>query len=117
MSATLQFDLPLADPPPDASVETVVAVLDQEMDWLTAAQLLVKLGEAPSETNKRKLRELANASAGKIISGQKGYRHIRHASPEEITHAANWLEHQAKQMAERALEIRRTYHSLPHSPK
>jgi DNA adenine methylase len=60
---------------------------------------------------KRQLRELANASDGKIISGQRGYRHIRHATLEEIEHAANWLEHQAVQMGERARSIRRLRHT------
>lgn len=108
---TLQPELCLATPPPDATIETVIAVLDQESDWLTAAQLLVKLSEAPTESNKRKLRVIANASAGKIISGQQGYRHIRHATLDEIIHAETWLEHQAKEMGERARSIRRLRHT------
>src|SRR5213075_1562170 len=98
MTAALQFELTLADPPADESVDTVVAVLDQEMRWLTAEELCFKIGSKPTDSNKRKIRNIANASQGKIISGQKGYKHIRHATPEEITHAANWLRHQAKEM-------------------
>jgi hypothetical protein len=97
MTAALQTELHL-EAPSDESVDVVVAVLAQAMDWVTAGELCVKLGFHPTDTNKRKLRNLANASAGKIISGQKGYKHIRHATPEEITHAANWLRHQAKEM-------------------
>jgi hypothetical protein len=109
---TFQPDLPLSTVRvDDASLPTILAILDQETDWLTAAQLLVKLGEAPTDSKKRQLRELANASDGKIISGQRGYRHIRHATLEEIEHAANWLEHQAVQMGARARSIRRLRHT------
>jgi len=47
-----------------------------------------------------------------IISGQRGYKHIAHATPEEINHAANWLESQAKKMSERACAIRRNAHKI-----
>jgi hypothetical protein len=115
---TFQPDLPLSPVrEDDASLPTILAILDQETDWLTAAQLLVKLGEAPTDSKKRQLREVANASDGKIISGQKGYRHIRHATPDEITHAAHWLRHQAKEMDTRATAILKQYHQLPHSPR
>lgn len=117
MTAALQFELTLADPPLDESVDTVVAVLDQQIGWLNAGELCVKIGSQPTDTNKRKIRNIANASQGKIISGQKGYKHIRHATPEEITHAANWLRHQAKEMDQRATEILKQYHQLPHTPK
>jgi hypothetical protein len=117
MSSCLQPELALADPPADQSLDLIITILDQEQTWLTAAQLLVKLGEAPTDSKKRVLRELANASQGKIISGQKGYKHIRHATPEEITHAANWLRHQAKEMDARATEILKQYHAIPHTPK
>lgn len=118
MNAVLQPELPLAnETPPDESVDLLIAVLDQSTGWLNAEELCVKLGSKPTDTNKRKIRNLANASTGKIISGQKGYKHIRHATPEEITHAANWLRHQAKEMDDRAAQILRQYHSLPHTPK
>jgi hypothetical protein len=118
MISPAQTELPLAPATlPDAALPTILAVLDQEMTWLTAAQLLLKIGDTPTESNKRKLRELASASNGKIISGQKGYRHIRHADVDEILHARNWLIHQAKAMSDRASEILHQYHQLPHAPK
>jgi hypothetical protein len=117
MTAALQFEIDFDTPPPDASVDVAIAVLEQQKTWLKAADLLRKLNEAPSETNKRKLRRISEHSQGKIISGQKGYKHIRHATPEEITHAANWLRHQAKEMDQRATEILKQYHQLPHTPK
>lgn len=113
MTAPLQSELTFANEvPADESVALAISILDQQQGWLTAAQLLVKLGAAPSESNKRKLRDVANSSQGKIISGQKGYKHIKHATNEEVHHAACWLEHQAKEMGERAASIRRMYHKL-----
>jgi hypothetical protein len=111
MSAALQFELTLESPPPDGSVDTVIAVLEQEKTWLKASQLLVKLGERVTDNRKRKLRRLAEHSRGQIISGQKGYKHIKHATLEEIEHAANWLEHQAVEMGDRARAIRRMRHN------
>jgi hypothetical protein len=119
MSAALQFEIDFETLAPDGSVQTVIALLDQEKAWLKADELLVKLGSKPTDSNKRKIRNIANWRAkGKIISGQKGYKHIRHATPEEIrTHAANWLRHQAKEMDQRATQILKQYHQLPHTPK
>jgi hypothetical protein len=118
MTAT-QPELPIAEAAAmaDPSIDLVVSLLHAEPGWLTAAQILTQLGEPVHEAAKRKLRDLANHSAGNLISGQKGYRHIRHASPDEIAHAAHWLRHQAKAMDDRATDILKRYHSLPHSPK
>jgi hypothetical protein len=111
MSAALQFEIDFETLAPDGSVQTVIALLDQEKAWLKADELLVKLGEIPTETNKRKIRKLASSSNGLIISGKPGYKHIRHSTIEEIEHAANWLEHQAVEMGDRARAIRRMRHN------
>ena len=49
----------------------------------------------------RALRAIAAMSHGQIISGQKGYLAIESATAEEISHAANWLRHQAMAMLTR----------------
>jgi hypothetical protein len=112
MSSTLQPELDLATAPPDPAVADLVTLLSDEPGWITAAQLLVKAQWPVTDANKRKLRDLASQSNGQIISGQRGYRHIRHATIEEIEHAANWLQHQAKEMDQRAYEIRRQRHTF-----
>ena len=61
--------------------------------------------------NDRTLRAIASASGGQIISGQKGYALTCEASVEDVNHAANWLEHQARAMLNRSLEIRRAMHT------
>ena len=79
--------------------------------WMTAGDILLSVNYVKSDDNRRWLRELASASAW-ILSGQKGYKHIEHASAEEINHAANWLESQAKKMADRAGAIRHNAHKI-----
>lgn len=41
-----------------------------------------------------------------IISGQRGYIHILHATPDEIAHCADWLQHQGLLMLHRSQRIR-----------
>lgn len=85
----------------------MLEILYAERGWITAAKLLVKAGWDVNESNKRMLRELANLSQGMIVSGQQGYCHFRHATLDELDHAANWLTHQAVEMDKRARAIRR----------
>ena len=79
--------------------------------WVTAAQILQLLGKLDTDSGKRQLRLLSNASEW-IISGQKGYKHLDHATAEEISHFANWMESQAKQMIQRAESVRRNAHKI-----
>ncbi len=106
------LDLPLftaaaADP----NVITFTDLLRAAPDWLTAAQCLAALNLPVTEANKRLTRAWAEASDGDIISGQRGYRHARKATPDEIAHAANWLDHQGDRMKLRAHKIRRHAHA------
>ncbi|PWU06125.1 MAG: hypothetical protein C5B47_07970 [Verrucomicrobia bacterium] len=77
-----------------------VALLESFRGWVTAKQL-------SNFASDRWLRVLANASNGKIITGQKGYKAARHATRSEILHSAHWLEHQASEMLQRARVIRK----------
>ena len=86
-----------------SDVQLLCAVLKAAHNWTNARSL--------SNWNERHLRAIANASDGEIISGQRGYCHIENATLDEIDHAANWLEHQAKVMGDRARAIRRRKHS------
>lgn len=61
-------------------------------------------------TDDRTIRAAASLSAGRIISGQRGYCLIEEATVDEANHAAAWLEHQARAMADRARAIRRAMH-------
>lgn len=58
----------------------------------------------------RALRAIANASKGRIVSGQRGYCLIEEATVDEARHAASWLRHQAEAMLARAADIERAMH-------
>jgi hypothetical protein len=92
----------------DADLAWLEELLKGAGCWMSAKDIMLtvvgRLGD-------RDVRALASRSAW-IISGQKGYKHITHASPEEIHHCAAWLESQAKQMGERAGRIRSAAHKI-----
>jgi hypothetical protein len=76
--------------------------------WMTARDIILTSTGAVID---RDIRQIASES-NKIISGQKGYRHIAHASPEEIDHCANWLTSQGKKMIRRGIALRRSGHKI-----
>ena len=79
--------------------------LAEQPDWRTAEDL-----GYITQSERRQLRALADASNGRIISGQRGYRLTRLATMEECNHAAAWMKHQAGQMIARAIAIERLAH-------
>lgn len=102
-----QKELPMFQhAPDDPNVRWLEDLLRARRGWMTAAEIAAL---TEGRIGDRDIRALASASK-QIISGQKGYKHLDHASPEESAHAANWLESQAKKMSERAGVIRRNAH-------
>ena len=102
-----QLELPISEAPGKTVSEADVAELEA---WLLKAGNWTKAKDFPAPWNERSLRALANASKGRIISGQRGSLVTRLATIKEVQHAAAWLRHQAAQMQYRALEIDRVYH-------
>jgi vacuolar-type H+-ATPase subunit C/Vma6 len=109
MQTQPEFPLILADPAPDLLAD-LLTLLRSRRTWLTASEILEAMGQPVTETGRRTIRKLAEQSDGQILSGQHGYRHLSHATAEEITHAANWLESQAFLMSSRAKRIRARAH-------
>jgi len=64
--------------------------------------------------NDRMCRNARQHSKGTIIAGQKGYLATSCATVEDINHAANTLESQAKVMQAEAIELRRLSHRMIH---
>ena len=93
----------------DSRLDELRALLE-ERGWLTASQISAATG-----WNDRVIRQLAEASRGEIMSGQKGYRLTREASADERDHSAAWLESQARKMLVRAHRIRRVHHTHHYS--
>ncbi len=100
----IQTQLPLDRPESKPDPTPLIKCL-RGRGWITARQLYRLLG-----FNDRKVRAIAAASEGQIISGQLGYKLTLEATLEEVQHAEAWLHSQSKQMDQRALEIRRVYH-------
>lgn len=87
-----------------SEVEQLVRVLSGK-GWRKAKALAQEL-----QMDDRTIREVANQSKGRVISGQRGYALVDEVTTEEANHSANWLEHQAKKMLRRAAEIRQAMH-------
>jgi hypothetical protein len=106
MTEQLQLELNHAAPPVDASdLATTLHHLRNATDWLQARDLTQLTG-----FDDRRLRAIASASKGHIISGNRGYRLTRQATIEEIDHCTAKLLSQADAMTARALQIQRVYH-------
>lgn len=117
--------LPEKAPSVDPSEIARMCLLLEGAGWLTAEQIALPMfhrdqhvcpvtafDNAVSESDKRRIRAIANASDGRILSypGSKGYKLTRQATVEEINTATAKLRHQAGEMQQRALEIDRVYH-------
>lgn len=103
-----QPDLFTARPQADAAASWLEKLLFESKCWMTAGDVQLT---TQGRVLDREIRQVASESC-KIISGQKGYKHIAHATSEEVNHAANWLESQAKKMSDRACGIRREAHRI-----
>jgi hypothetical protein len=86
--------------------------------WMKAAMIAADFrfvnyfGKLPKDAADRKIRAIAAASTGQIISypGSPGYKITLDATIEEIQRATAKLRHQATEMTSRALQIDRIYH-------
>jgi hypothetical protein len=98
--------------PPKAStaeVQELIRLLNDE-GWRTAAEIQFTAKLEGYHWSDRKIRAIANASEGQVISGQSGYKLTRQATIEEVQRASAWLRHQSDEMTSRALQIDRVYH-------
>lgn len=93
--------------PDEKDLQQLLGLLSASAAWLTAEQITLQLA-----WNDRKIRKLAAASAGLIISGNNGYKHTRHATPEEFHEFYGRMTEQAKEMLARAEKARRVHHQF-----
>ena len=107
----LEFSTPNPAPEVTADDVTRVKTVLCGRGWQHATDICDLLGWPHKESSLRKIRAIARASGGFILSypGSPGYRLTREATIEEIQ-AATALRHQADEMRERWLEIERVYH-------
>ena len=106
-----QFEMFPGGTPEDEQMRWLEAYLKEAQRWMTAAELLLLVGRETNDDGKRWLRGLANASAW-VLSGQKGYKHLSHATAEEVARFCDWMESQARRMTSRAERMRRNAHAV-----
>jgi hypothetical protein len=109
--ATNQSELPLFHvEAKTANVEWFVSLLAGR-DWITAAEILAEAGREATETEKRKLRALADASEGRIIGHQKGYKLTTAMTQEEYNWWRNEILKASNAMRERVIETDKVFYS------
>lgn len=101
MPPTIQTELPIPKPS-KLDCSRLVDVL-RGRDWRTSKEILFAFGESNSESNRRKVRAMASASAGKVAGGQKGYKLVEEMTREEFQHYRNWMASQAEEMRRRVV--------------
>ena len=78
--------------------------------WVKGKELCEAIGWPDHENSRRKLRGIAEASNGVIISSNDGYALIGSCTPEEVRHAVARIRHQGRLMIARSIKIERAYH-------
>lgn len=92
------------------------AAVERAGGWVLARTLCAQAGWPFSEENQRNLRAAASACP-RIISGNKGYCHEENASVEEISHSADRLLSQVREMTARVIRLRQSAHRRLHGTK
>ncbi len=108
MSENLELDF--SHRPPQVSADQVEALCAYlaGRGWVTRKRI-----EAETEMSERLVRELAEQSDGRILSGQKGYRLLdRTATIDDVQHSANWLISQGRKMERRGLRKLARFHQM-----
>ncbi|HEX7861827.1 MAG TPA: hypothetical protein VF773_15945 [Verrucomicrobiae bacterium] len=93
-------------PADQGEIDQLVRVLSASGTWLTAAQITEQIGWCD-----RKIRKLASESDGLIISGNSGYKHTKHATPEELREFYGRMVNQGREMIRRAVKAKRVHHA------
>lgn len=103
------FDFTAPPSPASGEVEILTAYLRNNPGFHTAKQLAERLAYTD-----RKIRQLAEASDGLIVSGpgSPGYIHLDHCPTEKLSHIADTLRSQARAMLARSIRLRKRAHSL-----
>lgn len=111
MNAT-QPELGFHDVAPDSpDAQWLARWLEEHPGWHLATDILRTLGrDEESEDEKRAIRAAASARV-EVLSGQKGYCHIKHAVDAEFQHTVSGWESQARKLNDRAIRARQYRHA------
>lgn len=111
IAAAEQELLPFRAPADAPDVAWLESELSRVSGWILAKDLCALAGLENCEDHKRWFRHLAHASEW-IISGQRGYKYLGASSAEEIDRCCNGLESQSRELAARAIRLRRAAHTI-----
>lgn len=106
MTKQLELTLHKAPSTTPEEVERFVSLLFENGGWMTAEMV-----GALTTWSDRKCRALAARSAGRISSGQEGYKHTKHMTNEEYNHFRNGMKSQAEKMTARILASDKVFYS------
>ena len=90
----------------DPNVREFELLLWEYEGWMSASLIGSKTG-----WNSDKVNALARASVD-VISGQHGYKHIRHATAAEQTHFHNGLRSRARELLRRLVRSKKRSHEV-----
>lgn len=90
-------------------IEWMVTVLTRA-NWMSSESILSQAFKDCTETNKRKLRYLANHSEGRIAGGQRGYKLVVDMTADEFNHWRNAMASQAREMQTRVLQADKVFY-------
>ncbi|HEY4415723.1 MAG TPA: hypothetical protein VGO57_08530 [Verrucomicrobiae bacterium] len=92
----------------DAGASWLEKLLFEAKCWMSARDIMMT---TQGRIIDREIRQVAS-ECNRIISGQKGYKHIAHATAGEVDHSANWLISQGKKMIRRGIAQRSEAHKI-----
>ena len=104
-----------AAPPPVANVEWLIGMLNGA-DWTLAADLVPAAGKSDTENNRRWVRHLADASGGRVIGGQRGYKLTSVCTLEEYDHWRNASLSMAREIQRRVIEADKIHYYRQAAP-
>lgn len=107
MISQTELSLPSGTPTLSTEAELLRIILRDADGWISARALAPAIGG-----DDRAVRACAAELADEVISGQRGYRHVTRATPEEIAHFVHWMRSQARQMLRRTIRLQRRAHQV-----
>lgn len=93
------------------------AALGDAHRWATAEKILDALGIPVNETTKKKLRDAASAEVERIVSGDRGYCLLRHATIAEAAHSYRRRFAMGADNIHKAIKQRNAAHRALHESK
>ena len=100
--------------PPKEAAEADARVLTRHLylaaEWRTRKEIAAALGWS----DHARIRHAAEAAEGDVIFGQRGMKHMRHATPEEASACIATLKSQVEAQQRRIIATEKKFHTYGH---